>query len=207
MNAGSGHSPPTRASLLVRIRDLEDQEAWKEFVAIYTPLIYGHCRKHGLQEADAADVAQEVMRVAAEAMPEFQYNPQRGKFRGWLLQTARHRLHKFFARQRRTPQAASETAVDRFIDQVPDGDERTRWDEEYRQRLFDWAAEKARPEFQSATWDAFRLTAVESVSVKDVANQLGISIGAVYIARSRVIARLRELIETVADDDTEILRL
>jgi RNA polymerase sigma-70 factor (ECF subfamily) len=188
--------------LLVRIRDLEDQEAWKEFVQIYTPLIYGHCQKLGLQEADAANVAQEVMSVAAQAMPRFQYDAQRGKFRGWLLQTTRHRLYKFFARQRRAPQSASETTLERFVDQEPGPDDQARWEEDYRQRLFDWAAEKARPEFQPATWDAFRLTAIESVSVKDVAGQLGISVGAVYIARSRVIARLRELIES-ADDTLE----
>ena len=193
----------TRPSLLVRVRDLENHEAWKEFVGVYTPLIYGHCRKYGLQEADAADVAQEVMRVTAQAMPEFQYDAQRGKFRGWLLQTTRYRLHKFFARQQRAPQTASETALERFLDREPGADELSRWDEDYRQRLFDWAAEKARPEFQPATWDAFWLTAVESVSVKDAAGQLGISIGAVYIARSRVTARLRELIETVADDAIE----
>ena len=65
-------APLTRPSLLARVRDLEDAEAWREFVHLYTPLVYGHCRRHGLQDADAADVAQEVMRVAAGAMPQFQ---------------------------------------------------------------------------------------------------------------------------------------
>lgn len=199
----SNNSPVTRPSLLLRLRDMEDAEAWREFVRLYTPLIFGHCTRHGLQEADAADVAQEVMRVAAQAMPEFEYDPQRGKFRGWLLQTTRHRLHKFFARRHRSPQPASETAIERFVDGEPGADERARWEEDYRQRLFDWAAEKARPEFQAATWDAFRRTAVDSVSVKEVAAQLGISVGAVYIARSRVIARLRELIETATDEPFE----
>lgn len=198
------HAPVTRPTLLMRLRNVEDAEAWREFVRLYTPLVFGHCTRRGLQEADAADVAQEVMRVAAQAMPEFQYDAQRGKFRGWLLQTTRHRLHKFFAKERRFPQAASETAIERFLDREPSADEQARWDEEYRQRLFDWAAEKVRPEFQPATWNAFWLTAVQSVSVKEVAGQLGISIGAVYIARSRVIARLRELMETVADDVRDI---
>lgn len=197
------NAPITRPSLLLRLRDADDVEAWQQFVRLYTPLVFGHCARHGLQEADAADVAQEVMRVAAQAMPEFQYDPERGKFRGWLLQTTRHRLYKFFERQRRSPQAASETTVERFLDQKPEADEQARWDEDYRQRLFDWATEKARPEFQSATWDAFWLTAVEAVSVKEVAAKLGISVGAVYIARSRVIARLRDLIEIVAEDAIE----
>lgn len=198
-------APLTRPSLLLRLRNVEDETAWREFVRLYTPLVFGHCRRHGLQDADAADVAQEVMRVAAGAMPEFQYDAQRGKFRGWLLQTTRYRLHKFFARQNRAPQPTSETTLERFLDGEPNSAEQTRWEEDYRQRLFDWAAEMARPEFQPATWDAFWLTAVDSVSVKEVAGQLGISVGAVYIARSRVIARLRELIETVTDEPVATL--
>jgi RNA polymerase sigma factor (sigma-70 family) len=193
-------APLTRPSLLLRLRDTDDLEAWSEFVRLYTPLVFGHCRRHGLQEADAADVAQDVMRVAAGALPEFNYDANRGKFRGWLLQTTRYRLHKFFARQKRTPQAASETTIERHLDGAANSEEQARWEEDYRQRLFDWAAEKARVEFQPATWDAFWKTAVDSVSVKEVAGQLGISIGAVYIARSRVIARLRELIETITDE-------
>jgi RNA polymerase sigma-70 factor (ECF subfamily) len=193
-------APSTRPSLLLRLRDVDDAEAWNEFVRLYTPLIFHHCQRHGLQDADAADVAQEVMRVAAQAMPDFQYDSQRGKFRGWLLQTTRHRLHKFFTRQNRAPETASDTTILRLLDGEAGPDETARWEEDYRQRLFDWAAEKARPEFQPATWDAFWRTAVDSLSVKEVAGQLGISIGAVYIARSRVTARLRELIETVTDE-------
>src|SRR5438876_831240 len=143
-------APITRPSLLLRLRDVEDCESWREFVQLYTPLIFSHCTRYGLQEADAADVAQEVMRVAAEVMPEFQYDPHRGKFRGWLLQTTRNRLHKFFARRHRAPQPASETALERFLDRESGTDEEARWDEDYRQQLFDWAAEKARPEFQLA---------------------------------------------------------
>src|SRR6185503_18749014 len=142
MNAdiSSPKAPVTRPSLLLRLRDVEDAEAWREFVRLYTPLVFGHCKRHGLQDADVADVAQEVMRVAAQAMPEFRYDAQRGKFRGWLLQTTRYRLHKFFTRQCRSPQLASETTMERFMDGEPGTDEQARWDEDYRQRLFDWAA-------------------------------------------------------------------
>ena len=192
--------PPTRPSLLLRLRDPADDDAWREFVRLYTPLVFGYCRRQGLQEADAADVAQEVMRVTAREMPEFQYDVKRGKFRGWLLQTTRHRFHKFISRQNRSPKAASDSTIERFLDGDPSSVEQANWEEDYRQGLFDWASGKARPEFQATTWDAFRLTAVESVSVKEVAGRLGISIGAVYIARSRVIARLRQLIETFTDE-------
>src|SRR6185503_10319182 len=109
-------APITRPSLLLRVRDVNDSDAWREFVRLYTPLVFVHCARHGLQEADAADVAQEVMRVAAEVMPEFQYDAQRGKFRGWLLQTTRNRLYKFFRQQSRAPLPASETSIERLLD-------------------------------------------------------------------------------------------
>ena len=194
----------TRPSLLLRLRELGDAEAWQEFVRLYTPLVFGYCTRQGLQEADAADVSQEVMRVAAQSLPDFRYDVERGKFRGWLLQTTRHRLYKFFARQKHSPQPANSTTVERFLDQEPLPEEQGRWEEEYRRRLFDWAAEKVRTEFQPVTWRAFWLSAVESVSVKEVAQQLGISTGAIYIARSRITARLRELIASVADDPSEM---
>lgn len=199
-----GGSPETRPSLLLRLRDTEDAEAWREFVRLYTPLVFSYCKRHNLQDADAADVAQEVMQVAAEALPEFHYDPQRGKFRGWLLQTTRHRLYKFFTRQRRAPQPISDTTIARLVDEQPDAVEHARWEEEYRQQLFDWAADIARQEFHAATWNAFRLTAMGNASVKEVATEMGISVGAVYIARSRVIARLRELIENVTDDPIDL---
>lgn len=193
-------SPLTRPSLLLRLRDAEDAEAWSSFVSLYTPLVFGYCRRQGLQETDAADVAQEVMRAVAAEMPRFQYDANRGKFRGWLLRTTQHRLHQFFTRRAQAPEPTSAATLERLLNREPNHEEQDRWDEEYRQRLFDWAAERVRREFEPSTWDAFRLTAVESLSVKESAVQLGISMGAVYIARSRVIARLRALIETVADE-------
>jgi len=192
--------PSTRPSLLLRVRNVDDEPAWREFVELYTPLIFGHCKRHGLQDADAADVAQEVMRVAAREMPDFTYDKNRGKFRGWLLQTTRFRLHKFFDRQKRAPHPVSDTSIERALDGEAAHGEDARWEEEYQQRLFDWAAAKVRAEFQPATWEAFWQSSIDSVSVKEVAEQLGISVGAVYIARSRVTARLRELIEGATDE-------
>ena len=192
--------PMTRPSLLLRLRDAHDTQAWNEFVSLYTPLVFNLCVRHGLQESDAADVTQEVMCVAAQSMPGLEYDARRGKFRGWLLQTTRHRLYQFFARQRRVPQLACDTTIERMLDQEPSEDEQSRWEEEYRQRVFDWAAVEAQAQFQPATWSAFWLTAVDGASVKEVAGKLGISVGAVYIARSRVIVCLRDLIETVTDE-------
>jgi len=92
-------SPDTRPSLLVRIRDAQDMPAWGIFVEVYAPLIHGYLRKRGLQDADAADVTQEVLRRVASAIRRFDYDPQRGGFRGWLFTVVRNQWRSFLERK------------------------------------------------------------------------------------------------------------
>jgi RNA polymerase sigma factor (sigma-70 family) len=190
-------SPQTRPSLLVRIRDAGDRAAWRQFVEIYTPLVYRFARKRGLQDADAADLAQEVLQAVAGASRRLEYDPGRGTFRGWLFTVARNRLHNFLLRRRRYTAALVELGPDECLDDypAPTQEESALWEQEYRRRLFDWAAEQVRREFQDTTWQAFWRTAVDGEGAKQVAEALGMSVGAVYIAKSRVLARLREQIE------------
>src|SRR3974390_3350427 len=84
--------PPTPASLLVRLRDTRDVSAWAQFVDVYAPLVYGYARKQGLQDADAADLSQEVLGAVAGAVGRLEYDPSRGAFRNWLFTLVRHRL-------------------------------------------------------------------------------------------------------------------
>jgi RNA polymerase sigma-70 factor (ECF subfamily) len=86
---------------LVRIRNAEDQRAWEEFVEIYTPLIYAFCRQRGLQDADAADVAQEVMRAVSRAIGGFDYQPERGRFRSWLFAITRSKFNNLLEKRRK----------------------------------------------------------------------------------------------------------
>ena len=191
--------PATRVSLLVRIRDRGDAEAWGEFVEIYAPLVYSLARRHGAQDADAADLAQEVLKTVVRTAPVFAYDPERGSFRGWLLTVARNQLRKWANAQRRHPQSGGEEGQ-RVLEAQPAPDEEAaRWDQEYHQRLFEWAAEKVQPLFRSATWQAFWQTTVENRAARDVAAALGLSIGAVYIARSRVLARIKEQIQQLGE--------
>ena len=184
-------TPVTRPSLLVRVRDRHDHQAWAEFVEIYTPLVYRYCRKHGLQDEDAADVAQEVLLGVAAGIPQFQYDRRQGSFRGWLLTIARRRLCDFFSTRQRHPQGSGKTAVLQMLEGEPDQQEEAQWDHEFQRRMFDWAAQRVRDEFENSTWQAFWQTAVEAVPAKAVADRLGMSLGAVYVAKSRVISRLR----------------
>src|SRR5579872_1932049 len=105
----SGHDPQlTRASLIKRIRDVRDASAWTTFLETYAPLIYGYCRRKGLQESDAADVTQEVLSEIAKAARGFEYRPERGRFRNWLGALTRHKLAGYFRRHPRLRTGADE---------------------------------------------------------------------------------------------------
>src|SRR5688500_8799823 len=105
-------TPETRASLLVRIRDPRDGGAWRQFVALYEPLIREFARKRGLQDADAADLTQTVMAAVSEAIRRLDYDPRRGTFRGWLLGVTRNQMLKLLARERRQPHGGDELLED-----------------------------------------------------------------------------------------------
>src|SRR5690242_21948103 len=101
--------PPTRASLLVRLRDPNDRAAWKEFVDLYLPVIYGYARKQGLQDADAVDLAQDVLTAVAGAIGRLEYDPNRGTFRRWLFTVVRRKLSYWRRAQRHRPHGTGDT--------------------------------------------------------------------------------------------------
>jgi len=192
-------SPETRPSLLIRLRDPRDERAWSEFVAIYTPLIHRLARQSGLQGADADDLAQEVFRAVAGAIDRWDPDPARGSFRGWLFRIARNLVINGLDARRRQPMAAGDTEVRRLIEQqpAPGPDATALFEEEYRRGLFRWAVDRVRGEFRESTWQAFWQTAVEGRKPQEVAAALGLTAGAVYVYRNRVVARLRKAIEDV----------
>jgi RNA polymerase sigma-70 factor (ECF subfamily) len=193
-------SPTTQFSLLLRIRDSRDAEAWAEFVDIYAPLVYSLARKHGMQDADAADLTQEVLRQVAHVAPHFTYDPGRGSFRGWLFTVARNQLRKWANARKRQVPATGDSQTQRLLEEQPCRDDEVAWDQEYQQRLVEWAAEKVRDQFRATTWQAFWRTTLEGQDPRAVGEALGMSVGAVYIARSRVLARIKEQIQQVQDD-------
>src|SRR6187399_304189 len=93
-------SPLTRASLLVQLRSTSNQAAWQEFAAMYGPIVYGFARKRGLQDADAADLMQDVMRSISVAAKNLQYDPRKGSFRGWLFTVTRNRIFNFLSKRK-----------------------------------------------------------------------------------------------------------
>lgn len=189
-------SATTRPSLLLRIRDTRDAAAWSQFVELYAPLVYGFARRHGLQDADAADLTQDVLRAVARSARSLQYDRRRGSFRGWLFTIVRNELRDFFARRARQAQGTGDSSAQEWLDAQPGREEGQAawWDQEQERRLFHWAAEQVRQQVQETTWQAFWLTAVEGKSGQEVAASLKLTVAAVYLAKSRVMAKLKEII-------------
>jgi RNA polymerase sigma-70 factor (ECF subfamily) len=192
----------TRASLLARLGDPEDRAAWQQFVELYGGLVYRFARKRRLQDADAADVTQEVLRAVARASKRLNYDPRRGSFRGWLYTVTRNKLYNFLdGRKRRVTPSGDSREQQRLDEQPAPGDDPSAlWDREYERRVFAYAAEQVRGEFQEATWRAFWLTAVEGKSAREAGAATGMSPGAVYVAKSRVLARLRQQVRRLQDE-------
>jgi RNA polymerase sigma factor (sigma-70 family) len=190
----------TRVSLLARIRDLNDGLAWSEFVKLYTPLLYAYGMKNGLQDADAADLAQETLRLVMRAAPEFVYDPAKGTFRGWLFTVARNEIRKFVKRKNGVTVGTGDSNIRELLDSQQRGDpNESEWEREYQLNQFRWAADRVRSEFREATWQAFWRTVVQQRDINVVAEELGVSVGAIYIARSRVTARIRQEISTIKE--------
>jgi RNA polymerase sigma-70 factor (ECF subfamily) len=196
-----GETASTRPSLLIRVRDPRDADAWAQFVGLYGPLIYQYARRRRLQDADAADLTQTVLQAVAAGVRRLDYAPGHGSFRGWLFQIVRRQLWKLLARQRRTHGCCGDADAPQALENLPAREEEDLWEREYEQRMFLWAAEQVRGRFEEATWQAFWRTAVEGQSPREVAGALGLSVGAVYTARSRVLDRLRKAIQEVQEDE------
>jgi RNA polymerase sigma-70 factor (ECF subfamily) len=188
-------APETRASLLIRVRDPRDQAAWQEFVEIYRPVILRLARRKGMQDADAEDVAQQVLMAVARATQEREHDPQRARFRTWLHRVAHNAILNALTRGK-PDRGSGDSALLAVLNQHeshmgPDSDLLRL---EHRREVFRWAARQVRREFHASTWDAFWLTAVEERTVEDAAKQLGKKPGAIYAARSRVIRRIQEVV-------------
>lgn len=193
--------PETRASLMLRLRDPSDQQAWSQFVAIYEPLVLRLLRQRGLQDADARDVSQQVILAVTQAVDRWQPDGREASFRRWLFAIARKLALRFIERGsvNSGPMRRGVGGTDMLdlLSSLPQPQPGTvvKFDDEYRNEVFDWAAERVREEFRATTWQAFWRSCVLQEPVAEVAESLGMTPGNIYVARTRVIARLRQVVE------------
>jgi RNA polymerase sigma factor (sigma-70 family) len=194
-------TPTTRASLLLRLCDSDDHEAWVEFVTLYEPAIYRSFRRHGLQDADARDVMQELLLAISGSIDRWDPRRQRGSFRGWLRRVARNLVIDWLRQPaRRAVPAGAE--LESLLDALPAaGADSVEFDREVRRAVFNRAGQRVRGEVQQATWEAFWQTAVLGKPAADVAAGLGMTVGAVHVARCRVLARVRAAIAEMENEE------
>ena len=183
----------TSPTLLGRLaRSPADQAAWAEFVRRYGPLIHGWCRRWGLQETDAQDVAQNVLLELARQMAGFNYDPA-GSFRGWLRTVARRAWGRYVEARRRPGLGTGDSAVAGVLESVEAGDDLVgRFEEESTRELLQSAMERVQLRVQPKTWEVFRLLALEGMSGGEVAQRLGMKVGAAYVAKSKIIKMIEQ---------------
>lgn len=190
----------TSSSLLVRLRDRADNDAWHRLVCLYSPLLYEWLDRCGLQATEADDLVQEVLMTVAQEMSDFRYDRAKGTFRGWLRTILVHRLRHFRRSRKARPEADGEF-YERLLDHLEDerSDLSRVWDREHDQHVVSRLLEMVRGEFEPKTWQAFRLVMLEEKDVAAVAEELHLSRNAVYLAKSRVLQRLRQEAEGLID--------
>jgi RNA polymerase sigma-70 factor (ECF subfamily) len=188
-------SPQTRASLLIRVRNPADQAAWHEFVEIYWPVIHRLARRKGLQEADADDLAQQVLMSVAKAIEERPHDPGRARFRTWLGRVVHNAALNALTRTKPDRAAGGDAHDERVQAAESPQPESQLLRLELRREVFRWAARQIEREYQPETWKAFWETAVEGRSCEAVAAELEKGVGSVYAARSRVMKRLQEKVQ------------
>lgn len=185
---------PTSPSLLDRLSENADSGAWDRLAAVYSPLIRGWLRKHDIRTDDADDLVQEVLVVVIRRFPEFRHNTRPGAFRAWLRAITLNVCRDFWKANRIRPSAPGGTDFGGYLDQLADDDNplARQWDRDHDVFVTRRLLEIIRPQFEATTWAAFRRVAIDGAAAADVAKEFGITPNAVFIAKSRVLAKLRE---------------
>lgn len=190
--------PETSHSLIERVNDPANGAAWAEFLGIYQPVVYRMARRRGLQDADALDVVQQVFASIARSIDTWKGGEGRPPFRSWLTTVARNAITNALTRRPRD-RAAGSTSVVQQLNAVSAPEETaSEIIREARREMIHWAARQIRSEFTEQTWDIFWKTSIDGVAVAEVAASTGRSVGAIYVARHRVLTRLKEKVAEVS---------
>ena len=204
MNAPRHHpgtSLLTRPSLLFRVREWNDSASWEEFHRLYRRLIYGRARRAGLSHADAEDVAQDVFKRVAETIRDFDTNPERGSFRGWLMKLTHWRIADKFSQRQEFPVPMADGEDRRgepspYVENLPapavDEDE---WDREWQRHLLAAALERLARQVKPLHYQVFELYALQDWPLLRVTKELRVSPASVYVISHRLKKRLKDEVE------------
>ena len=193
--------PETPRSLLERLRRQPDEQAWTRLVHVYTPLLHDWLRRQNVQPSDMDDLIQDTLTVLVRELPGFQHNQRPGSFRRFLRTILVYRLRNFWRNRQARPEAIGSSDFLKRLEQLedPHSDLSRAWDAEHDRYVVERLLELIRAEFMPSTWSAFCRTALDGVPEEAVATELSITRNAVFIAKSRVLSRLRKEIEGLVE--------
>ncbi len=189
----------TRKSLLIRVRDPHDSQAWREFYSIYGPMIYRYARLRGLSASDAEEIRDQCMAVVVEKIGGFTYDRSRGRFKSWLHRIANHKIITTF-RKRRVKQADS-FELKAVVSEEPGPDEL--WDQEWRNKHLRYCVQQIKQEVPRHHYLAFRMLTFEGRSVPEVCEELEMNSNQVYKAKSRILERIRQKVGELGIEELE----
>ena len=194
-------SKTTHVSWLDELRESPQSDAWRQFVAIYSPYIDSYLSGLGVRPTDIGDIRQEAMRVVVEQLPRFEHNRRKGAFRAWLRLVVANRLRSTRRSNAREQRWVREPAYTELAEQLvdPSSDLSRKWDEEHDRHVVHCLLEVVSDKFRGKTMTTFRRVVLNQESPCDVAKDLGMTVNAVRIARARVLRALRELGEGLID--------
>jgi RNA polymerase sigma-70 factor (ECF subfamily) len=199
MDFRKSDSLATHASLLERLKHLEDQGSWQEFYTTYRKLIFSFALRHGLTPTEAEEVVQETVITVARNLPEFRYDPKRCSFKTWLFNLTQWRIQDQL--RKRHPEYTSahrksgETDRTSTVERVPgpEGERLTAlWEEEWKKDLLERALERVKAQVEEKPFQIFDLYALQGWSAREVARSLGVSLGRVYVTKHRLTGLLKQ---------------
>ncbi|MEM9411918.1 MAG: sigma-70 family RNA polymerase sigma factor, partial [Planctomycetota bacterium] len=178
--------------------------AWQQFATIYAPIIYRMAIKRGLQDADAQDLVQQILLSVSQSIQRWEKKDEKTKFRHWLRRVAKNAILNALTRKPKDLPVGG-TAIDHAIREYSDSEEKLlrEIELEHRREVFFNATSILQKEFEGSTWEVFKLSVIENLSIQDVADRVGKTVGATYAARGRMMSRLRKIVSELEEDEHE----
>jgi RNA polymerase sigma-70 factor (ECF subfamily) len=194
----------TSISLLNRLQQTDDSKNWNRLVELYAPLLRVWLRKYDVQASDADDLVQEVLMAVSTELKSFDHSGRPGAFRSWLRTILAHRLRNFWRAQGRRPQARGDSDIERRLELLEDPASELSeiWNRQHDRHVVRQLLATTESSFEPSTWKAFCRVAIEGARPDLVATELGISLNAVFIAKFRVLKRLREEAEGLIESSS-----
>ena len=194
-------STPTRLSLIDELKATENDDAWQQFSSMYGELILYWLQSKGVQLADAEDVRQEVLAVVLSEIQSFNHNGRQGAFRSWLRKLTSNRLHRLWEKKSIEDRRVSSVDLSAIAEQLADDNSRLShiWHQEHDEFILQQLLRLIGKSFDSKTVDAFRRVAIDLRPASDVADELGMTLGAVRVAQHRVLKALKARAKEIVD--------